>query len=236
MWFSSVLGRLNSGRPPARVGPRRPFRPWVEALGARLLPSFTPVAPIAVGFHPQSVAVADFNGDGLQDLAAANDDSSGPVSIRLGTGAGGFASVPDVPVGSFPFSVAVGDFNGDGKPDLAVANVMGNNVSILLNTFPGPTPPTPTPPPTLPPPTAPRIAAVPLRQKGLTQVRVLDAATGVERAVLTPFLGYRGRLRLALRDLNGDGVLDLVVQAVVKGKRRQRAYDAVTLAPLPPNL
>src|SRR5262249_14715908 len=94
-------------------------------------------------------------------------------------------------------------------------------------------PPPPSPPP--PPPPA-QIAAVPFRQKGVARVRVLDAATGTQRAVLTPFRGYRGRLRLALRDLNGDGSLDLVVQAVVKGKRRQKAYDALTLNSLPPNL
>jgi hypothetical protein len=89
----------------------------------------------------------------------------------------------------------------------------------------------PLPPP--PPPRPRQIAAVAFRQKGLAKVRVTDAATGAQRGVLTPFRGFRGRLRLSLRDLNGDGSLDLVVQAVVKGKRRQRAYDAVTLAPLP---
>src|SRR5262249_59624648 len=92
-----------------------------------------------------------------------------------------------------------------------------------------PTDPTPSPPSS-----PPQIAAVAFRRKGVTRVRVKDAATGAVRAVLTPFKGYGGRLRLTLRDLNGDGSLDLVVQAVIKGKRRKKAYDAVTLAPLPP--
>jgi hypothetical protein len=94
----------------------------------------------------------------------------------------------------------------------------------------------PQPPPSPPPPPPPQIAAVAFRQKGVARVRVLDAATGAQRAVLTPFRGFRGRLRLALRDLNGDGALDLVVQALVRGRRRKKAYDAVTLAPLPPGL
>src|SRR5262245_1151572 len=89
----------------------------------------------------------------------------------------------------------------------------------------------PDPPPS-PPPL--QIVAGQFRRKGVTRVRVRDAATGAVRAVLTPFKGYRGRLRLALRDLNGDGALDLIVQALIKGKRKTRAYDAVTLAPLPP--
>src|SRR5262249_52781927 len=84
-----------------------------------------------------------------------------------------------------------------------------------------------------PPPTPVRIVAVPSRKRGVARVRVKDAATGAVRAVLTPFPGFRGRLRLQLVDVTGDGALDLIVRAVGRGKRRQRVYDAVTLAPLP---
>ena len=65
--------------------------------------------------------MGDFNGDGKQDLAVAND-SSDNVSILLGNGTGNFSAATNFAVGSGPFSVAVGDFNGDGKQDLAVAN------------------------------------------------------------------------------------------------------------------
>jgi hypothetical protein len=91
------------------------------------------------------------------------------------------------------------------------------------------------PPPPAPAPAPPQIAAVPFRKRGVSRVRVRDAATGALRAVLTPFKGFGGRLRLQLVDVTGDGALDLVVRAVVRGKRRKRVYDAVTLAPLPPN-
>jgi len=91
-------------------------------------------------------------------------------------------------------------------------------------------PPEPPPMPSSPP----QIAAEAFRRKGVAKVRVKDAATGAVRAVLTPFRNFRGRLRLALRDLNGDGSLDLLVQAAIKGKRKKKAYDAVTLATLPP--
>jgi hypothetical protein len=168
------------------------------------------------------VAVGDFDGDGKPDLAAANFDSD-TVSIRLGNGAAHFAAEPDLAVGKTPLSVAVGDFNGDGKPDLAVANVSSGTVSVLLNTFPKPTRP-------------PQIVAVAFRRHGVVRVRVRDAATGAVRAVLTPFRGFGGRLRLQLEDVNGDGVLDLIVQAVLHGKSRKKVFDAVTLAPLPPGL
>ena len=94
----------------------------------------SPATPeVTVGDTPQSVAIGDFNGDGIQDFAAANDNSNN-VSIRLGNGSGGFTSpaTPEVAVGSNPRSVAIGDFNGDGKQDFAAANQFSNNVSIRL--------------------------------------------------------------------------------------------------------
>ena len=77
------------------------------------------------------MAVGDFNGDGKQDLAVANE-SSDNVSILLGGGNGTFGAATNFAAGSAPTSVAVGDFNGDGKQDLAMANANSNNVSILL--------------------------------------------------------------------------------------------------------
>src|SRR5215831_1915448 len=93
------------------------------------------------GIEPRSVAVGDFNGDGIQDLAMPNENSAN-LSILLGTGTGTFGVATNFAVGTTecqgvncngPFSVAVGDFNGDGKPDLAVANDDSNDVWVLLN-------------------------------------------------------------------------------------------------------
>src|SRR6185369_17889700 len=88
-------------------------------------------ANFAVGASPITVRVGDFNGDGKQDLAAANSNSAN-LSILLGDGAGSFGAAANFGVGSTPDFVAVGDFNGDGKQDLATANLSSNNVSILL--------------------------------------------------------------------------------------------------------
>jgi hypothetical protein len=68
----------------------------------------------------------------------------------------------------------------------------------------------------------------------VSRVRVRDAATRALRGVLTAFKGFGGRLRLQLVDVNGDGSADLVVQAVIHGRRKKKVFDAVTLAPLPP--
>jgi uncharacterized protein (TIGR03437 family) len=93
-----------------------------------------PGSPFAVGTNPESVVVADFNGDGIQDLATANFNSDN-VTVLLGNGTGGFTPAPGSPfaVGAKPDSLVVGDFNKDGKRDLAVADYNGSNsISVLL--------------------------------------------------------------------------------------------------------
>jgi len=77
---------------------------------------------------------------------------------------------------------------------------------------------------------------VAFRRKGVSRVHVRDAATGAVRAVLTPFKGFGGRLRLQVVDVNDDGALDLDVRAVINGKGRKKVFDAVILAPLQPDL
>jgi hypothetical protein len=94
---------------------------------------FTSVANVSAGGSAQSVAVGDFNSDGVQDIAVANY-GPGTVSIRLGNGLGGFSGPPNISVGPNPYLVAIGDFNNDGKQDFATANLGANpgTVSIRL--------------------------------------------------------------------------------------------------------
>ena len=85
----------------------------------------------SVGHSPNSVAIADINGDGFPDVVVTNG-ADNTVSVLLGDGKGGFTGQPSAATGNSPVSVAVADFNGDNIPDLAVANSAGNSVSILL--------------------------------------------------------------------------------------------------------
>jgi hypothetical protein len=87
--------------------------------------------------------VGDFNGDGIQDLAVANGNSSN-VTVLLGNGLGGFTAMTGNPLAvgtapgnplqgdSFPDSIVVGDFNGDGIEDLATVNAADDSVMVLL--------------------------------------------------------------------------------------------------------
>lgn len=66
----------------------------------------------------QDVAVTDFNGDGLDDIAAERDATS--VLILLANPLGGFSESQPSVGASNSDGVAVGDFDNDGNEDLAV--------------------------------------------------------------------------------------------------------------------
>jgi FG-GAP-like repeat/FG-GAP repeat len=82
---------------------------------------------------PYSVAVADFNQDGVPDVATANFESS-TASVLLGIGNGEFEAPLDAgAMGLTSYGTAAADFDGDGKPDLATANASSNDVTVKLN-------------------------------------------------------------------------------------------------------
>jgi hypothetical protein len=92
---------------------------------------FAKQVTFATGPVPGSVALADFNGDGVVDLAAANEFGYS-VSILLGNGDGTFREHLTFTGGIDGESLTAADLNGDGKPDLAVVNPFDDSVSVLL--------------------------------------------------------------------------------------------------------
>jgi FG-GAP-like repeat/Bacterial Ig-like domain/FG-GAP repeat len=105
-----------------------------------------------IQFIPTALAVADFNGDNIPDIAAAvpgvpadsgDPQTEGVVYVFQGLGGGAFAS-PDQydSGGALPVNIQAADVTGDGKPDLIVANAgdpqaspefSNNSVGIIPN-------------------------------------------------------------------------------------------------------
>jgi hypothetical protein len=87
---------------------------------------------------PQSVAVADFNGDGKLDLAVPvysifDNPPVADMSILLGNGDGTFTAGPAFPLTDQNVNnAAIGDFNGDGIADMAISLPDANEVQVLL--------------------------------------------------------------------------------------------------------
>lgn len=94
-----------------------------DAAGARL--------PVAA--DPVALAVADFDGDGNDDLVVAHGSPPG-VSLLLG-GPGVLSPPLFYPVGRALRSLAVGDLDHDGRPEVVVASSGDATVAILRSAF-----------------------------------------------------------------------------------------------------
>jgi uncharacterized protein (TIGR03437 family) len=92
---------------------------------------FLPAYTLTAGTRPTAIVIADFNQDGFQDMAVANQGDA-TVSVYINDGTGVLKFLKTYPTGSSPVALAAGDINGDGYPDLAVANSESNNVTVLL--------------------------------------------------------------------------------------------------------
>jgi FG-GAP-like repeat/FG-GAP repeat len=87
----------------------------------------------AGGGRSQGIVVADFNGDGMPDIAVSNlNNNTVAVFLNQGNGIFGSPVLTTVQIPNALGPLAVGDFNGDGKPDLVVSTVLGTPVDIVL--------------------------------------------------------------------------------------------------------
>ncbi|HEU4840498.1 MAG TPA: VCBS repeat-containing protein, partial [Ilumatobacteraceae bacterium] len=145
-----------------------------------------PGVPTPVPDNVMDVGVADWNGDGDQDVVVLTysvpkgfDDYKRWIGVLPGDGAGGLAPPPgmflyDVDYPHPPDRLKLGDVNGDGKPD-----------AVVIESFPG-------------------------------QLRVVlgDGAVWFTAgpALWDGMLSNTGEDSMALADLDGDGALDIVAR------------------------
>jgi hypothetical protein len=88
----------------------------------------------AAGVQALALVSADFDGDGIQDVAVASGGdfgSSGAVTVYFGGRGGAFRESKRYGTCSPLRSLIRGDFNGDSKVDLAA--VCGSELTILVN-------------------------------------------------------------------------------------------------------
>jgi hypothetical protein len=99
------------------------------------------------GAVSNQIIAADFNNDGISDLAQVNTGIVGSlgntISVLLGNASGGFHSAQKFTVGTQPSGLAAVDFNHDGRLDLVVSdfgdriNNIGGDIALLLGNSDG---------------------------------------------------------------------------------------------------
>jgi subtilase family serine protease len=97
--------------------------------------TFKQASTVNMTGYPVSTAVADYNRDGILDIAALQF-IPGQISVSFGNGDGTFQKQVNYAVtaglGS-EYNLVAGDFNGDGIPDLVESNASDDNLGIFLN-------------------------------------------------------------------------------------------------------
>ncbi|MCX6400571.1 MAG: VCBS repeat-containing protein [Propionibacteriales bacterium] len=98
--------------------------------------SFAPASFQFGGPGPTSAAVADFDGDGREDLVVSSlaNPASGTLTVLAGNGTPGMRKIGSFSTAAFPQNPVLADYDEDGDTDIAV--VSPGSITVLPNTTP----------------------------------------------------------------------------------------------------
>lgn len=101
------------------------------AAAVQAVAAFASPVAYSVSGGPVVTAAADFDGDGMPDLAVASN--SGSVAVLRNDGQGGFTPAGSYGVGSGADGIVAADLNGDQAADIAVTCQGASAIFVLLN-------------------------------------------------------------------------------------------------------
>ena len=171
----------------------------------------------ALSFDPVGASRADFDGDGLMDLAIRRGSVAGSLGYVRSTAAGVFGDPVRLTTDLLPRTLAVADFDADGDDDLVYADDEAKVACVwIVDDVPAPQPLCRTFEEV-----APRhLTAADLDGDGIAEVVLADATNpqlwvwrpdlAGEGDVLEPLSVPAGTELVALVDLNGDAALDII--------------------------